>query len=478
MSKKDDKTKLSEKTKNLNEIEKTENALTKIVRADLNLEKWPGIFIPAQSRTKPKLRVLERTKVLENGGVMLSTVTVDPSVQYGNLTTEDQKVWYGLLELWERAGRPKELVFSLSQLAKVLGRIWSSETGESLKRSLIRLSRNSLSWVNSYYDSETKKTLEQVDEFHILSELRIVILTEDHKINNEQCRCKFSELLYQNLVNNYTKPTFLDIVLKFKSGVAQLLYKYLELVMHNKTNYERNSKELFIDLCLEGEEYKYISRRRRILETAITEVNNAPIPSGVLQVNLEQTKDQTDWKIVVKKLPHVTIDNEDEQAGTETQETALTNELKQTPNTPKTLEEQIVLFFLEKFRLPRKTPLKNELQLAKQWIKTYNLDLEKGQAFVNYAKTWAAETNFAVQNFAGLKQYLDRISEKLALIDVAREIAKCKLCDSDGTIDCKEPGSRTYFMKCSHSLETLQQYANKHKVKVKLSDETILEPKT
>lgn len=452
-----------------------------VARPELNLEKWPGIFTPAQSRSKPRVRILERKKTSENGSVTIRKVTIDPSLQYGNLTTEDQKVWYGILELWERAGRPRELLFSLSQLAKVLSRAWNGETAESLKKSLKRLNRNSISWENSYYDNVSKKTLEVLNEFHILSDLKIVVISEGHKINNEQCLCKFGDILYQNLLNSYTKPTFLEIVLSFKSGVAQLLYKYLELIMHNKTSYERNSKELFfIDLGLDSEEYKYASNRKRILLVAVKEVNGKPIQNGILEVKLVETKDKSDWKIVVVKSPQLSLFETEEREQPAT--TPLPNEAKPTPKTLTVLATELITYFLEKFHLPRKNVLKNELMIAKEWIKTYKLDSEKGQLLVNWSKQWAMDTNFAIQNFAGLGQYLDRALEKIGQIEAAREKARaidaCKFCNEDGLIRCEEiKDGRRYSETCCHNLEKMQKYCNKYQVKMKLENNSILEPK-
>jgi len=462
-------------------ISQQENLPSAIVRPELNLEKWPGIFTPAQSRSKPKVRTLERKKTLENSNVVISKVEVNPSVKDGNLSTEDQKVWYGLLELWQRANRPEILVFSLRDLASVLGRSWSSETGEALKKSLSRLNSNTLTWINSYYDNTSKKTLEVLDSFHIITNLRLAQVSIQHKVNDEKCSCKFDSLLYQNLLSNYTKPTFLDIVLNFKSGVAQLLYKYLELIMHNKTNYERNSKELFfVDLGLDSEEYKYASNRKRILQTAVDEVNGKPIQNGILQVKLVKTKDGLDWKIVIIKSPQLSLFEAEEQAAAvQPATTPLPNEAK--PKSPAVLGKELVFYFLQKFHISRK-PLKSELMVSKEWIKEYKFNWEHCQIFINWCKEWAAETNYNVRTLSGLEQYLDQALEKIGQMEAAREQARaintCKFCNQDGQVYCQEiKDGRQYSETCCHNLEKMQKYCNKYQVKMKLENNTSLEPK-
>lgn len=460
-------------------IKKNKLALTEemsnIIRPELNLEKWPGIFLPAQSRTKPRLKVLERNQISEDGSFSKARVEVNPSLKYGNMNTEDQKVLYGLISIWERTGRFQGFWFSLRELAKELVTPWGGTQWKNLIRSLMRLNISTITWYNSYYNNTTKQTLEVLNSFQIIATLKLAKTKKNKKsksADDERCYCKFSDDFYQNLISNYTKPTYLNVVLGFKSGVAQLLYKYFELVMHNKTNYERNSKELFQDINLEGEEYRKPSIRKRVFETAIVELNNKPIPSGILQVKLEQTKDESDWKIIVKKMSHITIEQNDS-----TTEKGITPvKTKQTSQPRTKLEEKIVLYFLEKFNLPRKKALRNEFLIAKEWIEVYNLDLEKGQALVNYAKVWATETNFAIQNFAGLGQYLDRGLEKIAEIDLGRQIERCKLCDSYGKVDC-EDSTRVYSKICPHRSKELQEWANFNGVRIRLNDGSFIEPK-
>lgn len=431
-----------------------------VIRPEMNLEKWPAIWTPAQSRTKPKLRGFERTNILEDGSIVLCSVTIDPSLQYGNLTTEDLKVWYGLLYLWEEAGKPEALIFSLNKLAKVLKRAWNDETGNSLKKSLKRLSRNTFSWVNSYYDNSTKKTLKVLNEFHILSELQIATVSERQKINNEQCICKFSELLYYNLLNSYTKPVYFDEVLKIKSGVAQLIYKYLELVMYDKIYYERKSENLFDDIGLDSEEYKKPSARKRILLIAIKELKEIPFPGGILEIGLELTKDKWDWKLTVKKTP------------VEANKTKKTSRLKQPRQEPVkesiSLQEEIVNYFLERFGLRREAS-KAELGKAKEFIEIHQLNFELAKYIVDYAKCAAVETNYTPKNFSGIAQYVEQAlaqcQAKQSKSRIKEEITKCCFCNDDGFIGVINNLGQRATMRCPHNAEILKTKAARENIK-------------
>jgi hypothetical protein len=459
---------------------KQKNIPPTIIRPDLNIEKWPGIWTPSQSRSKPKLKVLERKKILDDGSITLSRVEINPSLKYGNLTTEDQKVWYGLLELWRQAGKPQTLIFSLSQLAKILRRAWGSETLEGLKKSLMRLNISALSWVNSYYDSKTKQTLEMVDSFHIIADLHLVHVSEKHKINSEQCSCRFSDLLYQNLLNNYTKPTFFDVVLQFKSGIAQLLYKYLELVMHDKTSYERNSKELFFeDLKLEAEEYKKPSIRKRALLVALPELNECLIPSGTLLVSLAQNKDKTDWKVVVKKSLHNKSVEKGEKPSTqsdppfpkiETSFTKVADCLSKPITTTGNLAEEVVLFFFEQFGLRRDKPSKKEIEHAKKLLMAHQLNFQQAQYIIDFAKGAAKQDGYKPKNFGGILQYVDAALEEQKQIK-SREwksiIKTCEACkESGGFLYVTYPNGHTAAMRCPHDAEKIKLLVKQEGFKV------------
>lgn len=463
----------------------TENqkfAIAEIVRGDLNLEKSPSIFVPAQGRGQLKDRTIEWTRKISDGGTVLSTIDISPSVKYGNLNTEDQKVLYALIKMWNEKGRPEVLVFSLRDLARTLEKSWSAKTYNSLKDSLFRLRGTLFVWTKAYYDGATEDYYDELDSFTILSELKIAKRTKDKSITVEACKIRFNEHLDKNLRSKYTQPTFYNQIIKFKSGLAQLIYQQLELVMHDKIRYERNSEGLFIeDLKLDSVDFKYPSGRKRALEIAVKELQNVPIPSGIVNASVEQTKDKSDYKLVVIKELQQLLGlkySEDQQQPETNQNITPPEQPAPTLTKPAlSLAQQIIVFFLEKFRVKRKTPLKKELYTAQGWIEQYNLDLEKAQVFISRCKVWAAETDFDVQNFAGLKQYLDRTTQIFEQMETNRAINACKFCDENGYIDGKEQNGREFVFKCIHDLEKIQNLANKDKFQIRLYDKTIIDPK-
>ena len=219
------------------------------------------------------------------------------------LTTEDQKTYYALIKHWEDRGRTdKQVPFSIRGLAKGLKKKWGTNVIHSVTESLIRLRTIPFLWRNSYYDSTTGETIKILDTFNILSELKIVQREQDGVVNREVGYFKFNDFTLNNLLANHTKPLLLETVLGFRSEIALLLYTYLDLIIADKTSYERRTKELFEDLGLRGKAYRNLSDRKRVLENALKELRGAPLTTGrISAAYLAETKDGKDYKVVFRK---------------------------------------------------------------------------------------------------------------------------------------------------------------------------------
>jgi hypothetical protein len=283
--------------------EKTSKAVRarkETVRPELNLEKWPAIWQPAQSRNKLTEIVIERTITQPDKSKISAKVEVTANSKYGPLTTEDQKVYYTLQKLWEETARPRRIQFSRRKIAKTLGREWGANVSKAISDSLLRLRSTLFIWTDAYYDSTTKKTFKYLNTFNILSELKIVEEKTDGHTTTEDCYCEFQELIYNNLQNGYTKPLLLNTLISFEDGIAQILYTYLDLIMADKNHYERRTKELFEDLQLKGEKYIYLSCRKSVLERIFPKLQGRELSKGgILSLALAKTKDSQDYKMIV-----------------------------------------------------------------------------------------------------------------------------------------------------------------------------------
>lgn len=406
--------------------QKTGMATLEKIRPELNLEKW-SVWQPASSQASLKTKALKREITLPDGSKLIAEVKIAPSTM-GAITTEDQKTFYVLIKCWEDNGRTSTYTyFSLRGLAKLLKKGWGTNTSERLNQSLDRLYGASFFWKNSYYDSTTGKTLESVERFRILDTLKTVKTKTDGVVNKEEGYFRFNDFILKNLQANHTKPLLLDVVLNFSSEVAQILYVHLDLILADKTAYERRTKELFDDLGLDGKEYKYPSARKRILERAIKELNGVPLTTGAIaSITIEETQDKKDYKIVVHKTKQSSAKrtkssvNADPVKNNDTLESrGVGNPEPAAPiltTTPaSSIEQQHADELLQHFNQvffktsESKYTRTKHRDLATSLVAQHGLELTK--YIVDFAHAEAQKTKFNIATFGGITQYIDRAVE-------------------------------------------------------------------
>lgn len=275
-----------------------------IIKQELNIEKWP-LFAPSTCRKKS--RVFKRIITLENGDIITRTVTIGKvnEDEVNILRIGDYKVFCAVVKLWEEADRPieNEINFTLYSIARVLKLTWSGKTVKEICESLTRLRDIPIVWKNSYYQKETNTMETTTKHFNILERLEIFERKLYYKTENIYfafSKFKINFKIINNLLNNYSKPVYLDVILKFKKEISILLYGYIDLVMADKECFERKTNELFIDLGLA--EYSRPSARKRLLEPALKELEGTELTTGILSyLKLEKTVDGTDYKVVFRK---------------------------------------------------------------------------------------------------------------------------------------------------------------------------------
>jgi hypothetical protein len=377
------------------------------IRPELTIEKWPAIWRPAKSQNAPEVRTFERSVTLRDGTSGTAKVEVG-FTHLGNLTTEDQKTYYALIKQWESKGRSSEFTyFSTRKLARLLKKQWGTNVIESTTESLRRLRTTPFAWTNSYRDSATREEIEVLDTFTILSDLKIIRRKSDGHITREAGYFRFHDMMLKNLIANHTKPLRFDVILGFKSEIAQLLYSHVDLVLARNDHYERRSKELFDDLGLRGTSYRNASDRRRKLNRALVELRGAPLSTGILRsAGIERTKDRKDYKVVFRKTSHEPLFSTDT---TEKPMAVMTSQSK-TPAEEGPLMTQaveLVSHFHRLFlRAENSYPRPREIVQAVSLIASHGFDQAK--RIVTFSYRAAQETNYRPQTFGGILQYKSR----------------------------------------------------------------------
>ena len=113
---------------------------------------------------------------------------------------------------------------------------------------------------------------------------------------------RFHPEILRLLLKNHTKPLFLDTVMGIRGEIALLLYGYLDLILSDKTHFERNLAGLFEELGLVGSSYRARAHRRLRLKPALEELEGKPLTTGILKtLRIESNADDKDDKLVVDK---------------------------------------------------------------------------------------------------------------------------------------------------------------------------------
>jgi hypothetical protein len=401
-------------------IEETAIEPARKIRAELNLEQW-SIWLPAKSKNDPKPRILTKEIALENGDKITAQVEISVTAR-GALTTEDQRTYYALIKYHDENGRADDTTyFSLRQLSKILGKGWGTRASETITDSLARLYGTSFLWVHSYRDATTGKTSESLEGFRILEKLKIVRTKQDGHTTRAEGYFRFNDAILANLKKNHTKPVLLDVVLSFKSEVAQILYTQLDRILSRDiTSYEKRTKELFADLGLDGKAYIHASNRKQVLTPAIAELENAPLSNGatIASVKLEKTADGKDYKLVAKRGRARAKNATPAPRSSESQENPHSKEERpsesriEAKNEGREAEQKgspLLAYFQQVFfgtDNPTTKPSRKHRDLADQIVASHGESVAR--YIVDFARAEAEKTKFQIATFGAIANYVDR----------------------------------------------------------------------
>jgi hypothetical protein len=377
------------------------NPVPERIRPELNLEKW-SLWQPANSRSGPRARTLEREVTGPDGQRLVARLEVG-FTDKGGLTTEEQKVYYALVKQREDRGRPPGVTpLALKRLAKLLRKPWGQRTRAALRRSLVKLRVTPFVWERSYVDGTTGQTLEVLDTFTILADLKIVRREVDGHVTTEAGYFRFHEAILRNLQAHHTKPILFEVVLLFTSEIAQILYTHLDLILSDKASYERRTAELFDDLGLEGKDYHKPSVRLRKLAPALRQLRGVPLTTGTITAaGLEPTRDGADYKLVVRKGKAI-------RKTAAVEATASRADVTPPPvpaeDRPVTQAEELVRYFHRVFHGAEEAlPTARALDQAAGLIA--RLGPEPARHVVDFARREAPKTRHTIATFGGILQY-------------------------------------------------------------------------
>ena len=332
--------------------------------------------------------------------------------QLGTLSTEEQKLLYVLIKLWEDEDKPDaQVFFSTRGLARMLKKKgWGTNVIDATTKSLRKLRTVPIEWINSYRD-QTKAGEVLVDRrpFTILGDLRIVERRQDGAVNSSLGYFKFDDHILRNLQLNYTKPVCIEEFFKLKSEIAQLVYSHVDLMLFDKSRYERRTQELFQDLGLKNAEYSHMYERRRALEKGLKELEGIRLSKGSIKsATIEKTKDGRDYKVVfVKTAARDGGSFADGVVASEPPPAVVINRYSDQQDPLLVEAQELVRHFHKTFHdLDSHAPQSKETAQALSLISQHGLGAAK--AVVDFAQVEAAKTRYSIQHFGAVLSYASR----------------------------------------------------------------------
>ena len=290
--------------KNKKVLEQLEDSL----HPEANIAKFANIlFIPPSAKNLYETRRFDFEKRITNGERISASIEIRPAKDYRNLTVYDQKILYALFQLWEDKGKPSNGKFSFSgrEMARVLGIKSSGMFEKRLKMSLDVLRNTSLTWMQSYDTKEYTKKL--VSGFSILNSAQYLDLLYRNKENrfDGMNTVTFNEYITENLLTGKTKPFLLKEMLSISGYKAAALYTALDVFLAKATIRELTATKIIKEILhLDGKRYQYKYIRKQELLNLIKALQGKKISNGaVLQLEIAETTDKSDWKLVIRAVP-------------------------------------------------------------------------------------------------------------------------------------------------------------------------------
>ena len=196
-----------------------------------------------------------------------------------------------------------KIEFSRRQVIEgILGKPYGRNARKTLDLSIEQLATTLFQFDYSFYDREKDETYQEVKGFSLITEYHLTSKKSQADIVHDRCSVTLHDRVVSNLRFGYFKPVILSIVSQIKSDVGRLLYRKLDTQFSHYAKYEISSERFFREHGIQGSEYGYPSRRRRLLERAVEELVGKPTSSGTIIDRYEflRTADGKDWKLIVR----------------------------------------------------------------------------------------------------------------------------------------------------------------------------------
>lgn len=276
-----------------------------IVQSDISLEKW-NIF---STKKSTGYRELKRTFETKDGSVTEQTVCIGLPDSKETLMTQEAKIFYLFLDLWDKSGRDpngivsgsfREIYTTLRAIDQKSTKRFGNHEKKWFSEKLTRMVRVPIVYKNAYKTKDGNYSVEE--SFTLLQRNELFERKNDQK-KRYFALSSFTlhPLIVKSILGHNIKPLRLDVLVGLKKEISIILYRHLDLVMSDKPKFERRIEIL-------SEELNFGASRKddllRQLRQACKELEGKDISTGRIAVCfIVKTKDKKSWKLVALKGP-------------------------------------------------------------------------------------------------------------------------------------------------------------------------------
>ncbi|MEM1149374.1 MAG: hypothetical protein AAGI03_02300 [Pseudomonadota bacterium] len=275
-----------------------------IVRPDYNIGKYATIlFASPHERSLTEQRTY--TWDIQIGAETATAgISIHPLKDQKVPTTTTFKVLMAIIQLWRLQGSNPDgaVYFSDRQLAEVAGWPYSGIIAKRIREHIRILKGTTIDWVFAFRNVERLER--KVQQMSLVNEATYIERGET--LRSERFRAnhivELNGTLVKNMLDNVVRPINYAALRQISSDASTRLYIMLDLFLASKRKWERRSAALLRqDLKYEGKRYENRGERKRTLRRLIGDLDGKELANGVLKLELAETADGTDWKLVARK---------------------------------------------------------------------------------------------------------------------------------------------------------------------------------
>jgi len=283
----------------------------KVARPEYNIGKNANsIFSSPYARDLYEEKHETRVIKYKDGTQIEGSLNIVPLANRKRPTTTTLRVYLGLVQLWENLGRPEDgkIEFSSRQLAHIIGKRWQGQYTSSLISEHLEILEYTKIEFAFTFKHKNGDYDEYTDPIKIISSGRYVAQHRRQKKDafRQLHRYTLHPELVKNMLANHVRPLNYQTFIALKNDISASLYTQLDLYLSDKPKYERRCFELLtIDLGYHGKRYESRRIRHAKLKELVADLDGRELVHGKLSLSIKPTVDDTDWKLVARKIPRV-----------------------------------------------------------------------------------------------------------------------------------------------------------------------------